>query len=74
MNKRIYHLFTLLSFLTVLYILWCFSLRMRKESFIPRVAKEAYRPIARNMRMTYEGFYDKNSADISNLFRKIGLL
>jgi len=45
-----------------------------KEEFIPKIFKETYRPLERNVRMTYEGFYDKTSTDISNLFRKFGIL
>jgi len=45
-----------------------------KETFVPKIVKETYRPIERNIRRTYEGFYDKMSTDVSNLFRKFGIL
>ena len=52
--------------------------RMKKksydEAFVPKIVKETYRPIERNIRRNFEGFYDKSSTDISNLFRKFGLL
>jgi hypothetical protein len=51
-----------------------FSKNNYKETFVPKIVKETYRPIERNIRMTYEGFYDKSSTDISNLFRKFGIL
>jgi hypothetical protein len=51
-----------------------FSKNNYKETFVPKIVKETYRPIERNIRMTYEGFYDKSSTDISNLFRKFGIM
>jgi hypothetical protein len=72
MNRIIYNSFILL-FITI--ILSCsFSETKYKETFIPKIVKETYRPIERNIRRTYEGFYDKTSTDISNLFRKFGIL
>ena len=51
-----------------------FSKNNYKETFIPKIVKETYRPIERNIRRTYHGFYDKTSTNVSNLFRKIGIL
>ncbi len=78
---------TLLFILTIIMIinaLWYSSRQISqelelptvryKEAFIPKIVKETYRPIARNIRMTYEGFYDKTTTDASNLFRKFGIL
>jgi len=45
-----------------------------KESFVPTIVKETYRPIQRNIRRRVEGFYDKSSTNISNLFRKFGII
>jgi hypothetical protein len=45
-----------------------------EEAFIPKILKETYRPIERNIRRNFEGFYDKSSSDISNLFRKFGIM
>ncbi len=71
--KRI--LYNSLSILFVIIILYCvFSQNTYKETFIPKIVKENYRPIERNLRKTYEGFYDKTSTNISNLFRKFGIL
>lgn len=44
------------------------------EPFVSRKFKEMYRPVFRNVRKNYEGFYDKSSKNISNLFRKFGIL
>jgi hypothetical protein len=72
MNKIIYNSFLVLF---ILIIINCaFSKNNYKESFMPKIIKETYRPIERNIRKTYEGFYDKTSTDISNLFRKFGIL
>jgi hypothetical protein len=45
-----------------------------RETFVPKKFKEYYRPIARNMRIGYEGFYDRSSLDILNLFRKFEII
>jgi hypothetical protein len=72
MNRIIYNSFI---FLFLIIILSCaFSENKYKETFIPKILKETYRPLERNVRMTYEGFYNKTSTDISNLFRKFGIL
>lgn len=57
---------------------WLYLFKVKKksydEAFVPKIVKETYRPIERNIRRNFEGFYDKSSTDISNLFRKFGLL
>lgn len=72
MNKIIYTLFILL-FLTIILIC-SFSKNNYNESFVPKIVKETYRPLHRNIRKTYEGFYDKTSICVSNFFRKFGIL
>ena len=49
------------------------SLNDSKESFTPKV-REMYRPLVRNARLGAEGFYNKHSSNMSNLFRKFGLM
>lgn len=72
MNKFIYNS---MFFLLLFIILVCaFSKKSYKEAFIPKIVKENYRPIERNIRRNFEGFYDRSSTDISNLFRKFGIL
>ncbi len=44
-----------------------------KESFVPKIIKESYRPFERNIRKKYQGFYNNTSSTISNLFRKYGI-
>jgi len=72
MNKLIYN--SLIILLIIIVLSCAFFNYEYQESFVPRVIKETYRPIARNTRIAYEGFYDKSSTDISNLFRKFGIL
>ncbi len=43
------------------------------ENFTPKI-RELYRPYVRDARIISEGFYEKNKSDISNLFRKFGIL
>ena len=73
MNKFIYNS---IIFLLIIIILICaFSKKKSyEEAFIPKIVKETYRPIERNIKKKLEGFYDKSSTDISNLFRKFGIL
>jgi hypothetical protein len=43
------------------------------EKFTPKI-REFYRPIIRNTRIAGEGFYNKTSSNMSNLFRKFGIM
>ena len=43
------------------------------ENFTP-VIRELYRPYVRNARIMSEGFYSTQSSNMSNLFRKFGIL
>lgn len=43
------------------------------ENFTPKI-REFYRPIVRNTRVYSEGFYDKTTSNITNLFRKFGIM
>lgn len=43
------------------------------DGFTPRF-RGFYRPILRNTRIIGEGFYNKASSNISNLFRKMGIM
>ena len=71
MNKFIYNS----VFLLIIIILGCiFRNNYYEEAFVPRMVKETYRPIERNIKRKIEGFYGKSSTDISNLFRKFGIL
>lgn len=43
------------------------------EPFTPRI-REFYRPYTRNVRLVSEGFYNKHTSTLSNLFRKFGIM
>jgi hypothetical protein len=43
------------------------------ENFSPKI-NELYRPYVRNARIISEGFYNKTNSNISNLFRKFGIM
>lgn len=51
-----------------------FSKNVYTEPFVPKILKETYRPIVRNMRIGTEGFYNQSSSNISNLLRKFGII
>ena len=72
MNKIIYN--SLLLLFLIIILSCAFSHKIYTEPFMPKIIKEHYRPIERNIRKTYEGFYDKTSSTVSNLFRKFGVL
>jgi hypothetical protein len=43
------------------------------ENFTPKI-REMYRPLVRNARLGSEYVYNKHSSNMSNLFRRVGLL
>jgi len=43
------------------------------ENFTPKI-REMYRPYIRNIRIISENFYTKHKNNISNLFRKFGIM
>ena len=47
--------------------------KKQKEAFTPKM-RELYRPYVRNARIMSEGFYSTQSSNMSNLFRKFGIL
>jgi hypothetical protein len=70
MNSFNYLLFFIL---TIILIIMSLTSYVYREPFVPRKIREIYRPISRNVRNNYEGFYDKSSTHISNFFRKFGI-
>jgi hypothetical protein len=69
MKNLIYNCFL---FLIVLIFAYINSLHT-VESFSPKI-NEIYRPYVRNARIIGEGFYNRSSSNISNLFRKFGIM
>lgn len=74
MNKIIYNLLSFLLLIIIITSIISNNNNLYQESFVPKIIKENYRPIHRNVRMAYEGFYSKSSQHISNLFKKVGIL
>jgi hypothetical protein len=61
-------------FLFLLVILFAYINSLHSvDGFTPGV-RAFYRPFVRRTRMVGEGFYDKTSTNISNLFRKFGIM
>ena len=69
MKNLIYNCFLFLIVVTFVYINSLHAV----ESFTPKI-KEIYRPYVRNARIFGEGFYNKTNSNISNLFRKFGIM
>ena len=69
MKHLIYNCFLFLIVITFAYINSLHTV----ESFSPKI-KEMYIPYVRNARIIGEGFYNKSTSNISNLFRKFGIM
>jgi len=69
MKNLIYNYFLFLIIVIFAYINSLHTV----ESFTPKI-KEMYRPYVRNARIIGEGFYNKSNSNISNLFRKFGIM
>jgi hypothetical protein len=60
-------------FLIIILLFAYINTKSQQEAFTPKI-NELYRPHIRNARIFSEGVYDNNSANISNLFRKFGIM
>ena len=69
MKNLIYNCFLFLIIVIFAYINSLHTV----ESFTPKI-KEIYRPYVRNARIIGDGFYNKSNSNISNLFRKFGIM
>jgi hypothetical protein len=67
-----YLIYKYILFLIIVIFIYINSLD-NVEQFTPMIHK-IYRPIVRNTRIISEGFYNKTTSNISNLFRKIGIM
>jgi hypothetical protein len=62
------------SILVIIIILFSYYNTISSvEPFIPSI-KSIYRPIVRNTRIIGEGFYNKSTSHVTNLFRKFGIM
>ena len=69
MKYLMYNCFFLLIVLIFAYV----NSMPTKETFTPQI-KQFYRPYVRNGRIITENFYNQHKNNISNLFRKFGLM
>lgn len=69
MKYFIYYLFFIII---VVFFAYVNSLPY-EEPFTPAI-RGLYRPFIRNTRIVGEGFYNKTSSNISNLFRRFGIV
>lgn len=69
MKNLIYNCFLILIIFTFAYINSLHDV----EKFTTKI-NETYRPYIRNARIISEGFYNKSSLNISNIFRKFGIM
>ena len=63
------------NFLLILIIIFFSYIKTlhNVEEFTPKI-NEMYRPYVRNARIIGEEFYNKSASNISNLFRKFGIM
>jgi hypothetical protein len=73
MKYFIYNCIFILIILFFAFINTTYEHKQEQEAFTPKI-RELYRPYVRNARIISEGFYEKNTSDLSNLFRKFGIL
>ena len=69
MKNLIYNCFLFFIVFTFAYIKCLHDV----EEFTPTI-NETYRPYIRNARIISEGFYNKSCSNISNIFRKFGIM
>ena len=69
MKYFMYYLF----FMAIIIIFAYFNSLQNVEHFTPKI-RALYRPYVRNARIIGEGFYNKQKNNISNLFRKFGIM
>lgn len=69
MKNLIYNCVLILIIFTFAYI----NTPHYVEDFTPKI-NETCRPYVRNARIISEGFYNKSRSNISNIFRKFGIM
>ena len=69
MTYLIYYCFYIIVIVAFAY----FNTLPDVEDFTPGI-REVYRPYVRNARIFGEGFYSKQKNNVSNLFRKFGIM
>jgi len=69
MKYLMYYLF----FIIIVVVFAYFNSLHDVENFTPKI-RELYRPYVRNARIIGEGFYTQHKNNISNIFRKFGII
>ena len=70
--NRILFSFIIIFIIFIIYLM-DFDLKNINEGFTPKI-RAFYRPIVRKTRIVGEGFYNKTSSKMNNLFRKFGIM
>jgi hypothetical protein len=73
MKYIIYYLFFSLIIIFFAYINSMYISNSSTENFTPKI-REIYRPYVRNISIFGKGFINKSKIQISNIFRKFGIL
>jgi dolichol kinase len=72
-------LFPVIIVLIIIFIIFCIIPLINidsnniNEGFTPKI-RAFYRPLVRKTRIVGEGFYNKTSSKMNNLFRKFGIM
>ena len=67
-----YFMYNCIFIIIILFFAYI-NTKQEQEAFTPKI-RELYRPYVRNARIISEGLYQKHSGNISNLFRKFGIM
>ena len=67
-----YFIYNCLFIIIILFFAYV-NTKDQQEAFMPNI-RELYRHPIRNVRVISEGFYEKQKSQVSNLFRKFGIM
>ena len=67
-----YFIYNCLFIIIILFFAYV-NTKDQQEAFMPNM-RQLYRPHIRNARVISEGFYEKQKSQVSNLFRKFGIM
>ena len=74
MEYLYYYIFLIFIIITVSYIgTLSYAREKKQENFTPFI-RQKYRPYVRNVRILTEGFYNEQKNNITNLFRRFGIM
>uniref|UniRef100_A0A6C0EQU9 Uncharacterized protein n=1 Tax=viral metagenome TaxID=1070528 RepID=A0A6C0EQU9_9ZZZZ len=72
MEYLYYYIFLIIVIISISYI-GTINHTSQKETFTPFI-REKYRPYVRNARIYTEGFYNKHKNNVTNLFKRFGIM